>query len=91
MEIALRGVTTPLAVTERRRLPAKVRQAAEDLGATMTRTVREVESTASAALGLAQQVLRKRLRSNPAGPVPTQLLGHGRGFSRSATSSIGWR
>lgn len=38
---------TPLAVTEWRRLPAKVRRAlpsAEDLTATMTRTVREIES-----------------------------------------------
>ncbi len=44
VDVALRGVTTPLAVTEWRRLPAKVRQAlpsAEDLSATMTRTVRE--------------------------------------------------
>ena len=51
VEVALRGVTTPLAVTEWRRLPAKVRQAlptAEDLSATMTRTVREIESTAAA-------------------------------------------
>jgi hypothetical protein len=47
VEIALRGVTTALAVTEWRRLPAKVRQAlptAEDLTATMTRTVREIGS-----------------------------------------------
>jgi hypothetical protein len=47
VEVALRGFTTPLAVTEWRRLPAKVRQAlpsAEDLSATMTRTVREIES-----------------------------------------------
>jgi predicted nuclease of restriction endonuclease-like (RecB) superfamily len=52
VEVALRGVTTPLAVTEWRRLPAKVRQAlpsAEDLSATMTRTVREIESTTAAA------------------------------------------
>ena len=48
VEVALRGVTTPLAVTEWRRLPAKVRQAlptAEDLRPTVTRTVREIEST----------------------------------------------
>ncbi len=53
VEVALRGVSTPLAVTEWRRLPAKVRQAlpsAEDLSATVARTVREIESTAPAAL-----------------------------------------
>ena len=52
VEVALRRVSTPLAVTEWRRLPAKVRQAlpsAEDLSATVTRTVREVESTTAAA------------------------------------------
>jgi predicted nuclease of restriction endonuclease-like (RecB) superfamily len=52
VEVALRGVTTPLAVTEWRRLPAKVRQAlpsAEDLSATMSRTVREIESITSSA------------------------------------------
>ena len=52
VEVALRGVSTPLAVTEWRRLPAKVRRAlpsAEDLSATVTRTVREVESTTAAA------------------------------------------
>ncbi len=52
VEVALRGITTPLAVTEWRRLPAKVRQAlpsAEDLAATMTRTVREVQSTIATA------------------------------------------
>jgi hypothetical protein len=52
VEVALRGLTTPLAVTEWRRLPAKVRQAlptAEDLTETMSRTVREIESTAPAA------------------------------------------
>ena len=50
VEVALRGVTTPLAVTEWRRLPAKVRQAlpsAEDLTETVTRTVREIESSAA--------------------------------------------
>jgi predicted nuclease of restriction endonuclease-like (RecB) superfamily len=50
VEVALRGVSTPLAVTEWRRLPAKVRQAlpsAEDLSATVSRTVREVESSAA--------------------------------------------
>ena len=53
VEVALRGVSTPLAVTEWRRLPAKVRQAlptAEDLSPTVTRTVREIESTTAAAL-----------------------------------------
>jgi predicted nuclease of restriction endonuclease-like (RecB) superfamily len=48
VEVALRGIGTPLAVTEWRRLPAQVRRAlptAEDLSDTMTRTVREVEST----------------------------------------------
>jgi predicted nuclease of restriction endonuclease-like (RecB) superfamily len=52
VEVALRGISTPLAVTEWRRLPAKVRQAlptAEDLTATMTRTVREIESAAAVA------------------------------------------
>lgn len=52
VEVALRGLTTPLAVTEWRRLPAKVRQAlpsAEDLSAAVTRTVREIESTTAAA------------------------------------------
>jgi predicted nuclease of restriction endonuclease-like (RecB) superfamily len=51
VEVALRGLTTPLAVTEWRRLPAKVRQAlptAEDLTETVTRTVREIESTTAA-------------------------------------------
>jgi hypothetical protein len=49
----LRGVTTPLAVTEWRRLPPKVRQAlptAEGPSATMTRTVSEIESTFPAVL-----------------------------------------
>jgi hypothetical protein len=53
VEVALRGVTTPLAVTEWRRLPAKVRQAlpsAEDLSAAMSRTVREIESTSTTSL-----------------------------------------
>ena len=52
VEVALRGVSTPLAVTEWRRLPAKVRQAlpsAVDLSATMSRTVREIESATTAA------------------------------------------
>jgi hypothetical protein len=49
VEVALRGITTPLAVTEWRRLPSEVRRAlptAQDLTETITRTVREVESTA---------------------------------------------
>ena len=53
VEVALRGVSTPLAVTEWRRLPANVRQAlptAEDLRPTVTRIVREIESTTPAAL-----------------------------------------
>jgi len=53
VEVALRGVGTPLAVSEWRRLPTKVRQAlpsAEDISATVTRTVREIESAAPAAL-----------------------------------------
>jgi hypothetical protein len=52
VEVALRGFTTPLAVTEWRRLPSKVRQAlpsAEDLSATMTRNVREIESVTALA------------------------------------------
>ena len=52
VEVALRGINTPLAVTEWRRLPAKVRRAlptAEDLSATVSRTVREVESAADCA------------------------------------------
>jgi predicted nuclease of restriction endonuclease-like (RecB) superfamily len=47
VEVALRGITTPLAVTEWRRLPPEVRRAlptAEDLTATVTRTVREIKS-----------------------------------------------
>jgi predicted nuclease of restriction endonuclease-like (RecB) superfamily len=53
VEVALRGVGTPLVVSEWRRLPTKVRQAlpsAEDLSATMARTVREIESAAPVAL-----------------------------------------
>jgi predicted nuclease of restriction endonuclease-like (RecB) superfamily len=49
VEVALRGIGTPLAVSEWRRLPAEIRQAlpsAEDLTETVTRTVREVESAA---------------------------------------------
>jgi hypothetical protein len=51
VEVALPGASTPLAVTEWRRLPAKVRQAlptAEDLRPTVTRTVCEIESTVPA-------------------------------------------
>ena len=49
VEVALRGISTPLAVTEWRRLPPEVRRAlptAEDLTETVTRTVREIESAA---------------------------------------------
>ena len=52
VEVALRGVSTPLAVTEWRRLPAKVRRPfppPKTAGPTVTRTVREIESTTSAA------------------------------------------
>jgi len=45
VEVALRGVATPLAVSEWRRLPPEVRQAlpsAEELTEAVTRTVREV-------------------------------------------------
>jgi hypothetical protein len=48
VEVALRGISTPIAVTEWHRLPAKVREAlpsAEDLAETVTRTVCEIEST----------------------------------------------
>jgi hypothetical protein len=47
------AASEPLAVTEWRLLPAKVRQAlptAEDLSATTARTVREIGSAASASL-----------------------------------------
>jgi hypothetical protein len=53
VEVALRGIGTPLAVSDWRRLPTKVRQAlptAEDLSATVTRTVREIESATPVAL-----------------------------------------
>ena len=49
VEVALRGISTPLAVSEWRRLPPEIRRAlptAEDLTETVTRTVREVESAA---------------------------------------------
>jgi predicted nuclease of restriction endonuclease-like (RecB) superfamily len=48
VEVTLRGISTPMAVTEWHRLPAEVREAlpsAEDLTETVTRTVREIEST----------------------------------------------
>jgi predicted nuclease of restriction endonuclease-like (RecB) superfamily len=47
--VALRGINTPLAVTEWHRLPPEVRRAlptAEDLTETVARTVREIESAA---------------------------------------------
>ena len=49
VEVALRGISTPLAVSEWRRLPPEVRRAlpsAEDLTETVNRTVREIESAA---------------------------------------------
>jgi predicted nuclease of restriction endonuclease-like (RecB) superfamily len=49
VEVALRGITTPLAVTEWRRLPPEVRRAlptAKDLTEAVTRTVREIDSVA---------------------------------------------
>jgi predicted nuclease of restriction endonuclease-like (RecB) superfamily len=49
VEVALRGIATPLAVSEWRRLPPEVRRAlpsAADLTETVTRTVREIESAA---------------------------------------------
>jgi predicted nuclease of restriction endonuclease-like (RecB) superfamily len=51
VEVALRGISTPLAVMECGRLPAKVRRAlpsAEDLTETMTRALREIESSTPA-------------------------------------------
>lgn len=69
-EVALRGVSTPLAVTEWRRLPAKVRQAlpsAEDMSATVARTVLEVESTTVAA------------RPNEAADTPRACISLGKG------------
>ena len=58
VEVALRGIGTPIAVSEWRRLPTKVRQAlpsAEDLSATVARTVREIESSAPVALRLSRR------------------------------------
>lgn len=49
VEVALRGISTPLAVSEWRRLPSEIRRAlpsAEDLTETVARTVREIESVA---------------------------------------------
>jgi hypothetical protein len=54
VKVALLRVSTPLAVTEWRRLPAKVRQATpppKTSGPPVTRTVREIESTTPVALG----------------------------------------
>jgi predicted nuclease of restriction endonuclease-like (RecB) superfamily len=51
VEIALLGINTPLAVSEWKRLPSEVRRAlpsAEELAETMTRTVREIDSSVSA-------------------------------------------
>jgi hypothetical protein len=47
VEVALRGVSTMLAVTEWPRLPAEVRQAlttAEDFRPTVAQTIRDIES-----------------------------------------------
>ena len=77
VEVALRGVTTPLAVTEWRRLPAKVRRAlptAEGLSATVTRTVREIESAADAALS----------------PVRLASVAPCRGWIREKAPGCGW-
>jgi YhcG PDDEXK nuclease domain len=52
VEVALRGVITPLAVSEWRRLPEDVRQAlpsADDLARTVARTRQEVESAIGSA------------------------------------------
>jgi hypothetical protein len=65
VEVALRGISTPLAVTEWRRLPVKVRQAlptADDLSATVTRTVREIESAADTALSPVRTMAGSRSR-----------------------------
>jgi predicted nuclease of restriction endonuclease-like (RecB) superfamily len=77
VEIALRGLNTPLAVTEWRRLPAKVRQAlpsAEDLSATMTRTIREIESTATTALCRSGSGRRRRFARRCVGKLVTQHI-----------------
>jgi hypothetical protein len=53
VEVALRGVSTPLVVTGWPRLPAEVRQAlptAEEFRSTVVQTVRQVESTVPPAL-----------------------------------------
>lgn len=52
VEVALRGIATPLAVSEWRRLPEDVRQAlpsADDLARTVARTKQEVESAIGSA------------------------------------------
>ena len=80
VEVALRGVSTPLAVTEWRRLPAKVRQAlptAEDLRPTVTRTVREIESTTPVALCRPEGAA-----SSSSVPVPSSSWTRQRGRAR---------
>jgi predicted nuclease of restriction endonuclease-like (RecB) superfamily len=80
VEIALRGVTTALAVTEWRRLPAKVRQAlptVEDLRPTVTRAIREIESTTPVAL-----CRSKGAASSSSVPVPGSSWTKQRGRAR---------
>jgi hypothetical protein len=95
VEVALRGVKTPLAVTEWRRLPANVRRAlptAEALSATVTRTVREIESSTVAPLGSRKNCSSagKTPSSCPdfAGPVASDHYGQASaGDARRAASS----
>ena len=63
VEVALRGMSTPLAVSEWRRLPSEVRRAmpsAEALAETVTRTVRDIESF-DAVAGGGRACLTKRI------------------------------
>jgi len=58
VEVALSGVSAPLAVTERSRLPVEVRQAlptADDFRPTVAQTVREIESTPPPVLRLTRR------------------------------------
>jgi predicted nuclease of restriction endonuclease-like (RecB) superfamily len=58
VQVALSGVSTPQAVTERSRLPVEVRQAlptAEDFRPTVAQTVREIESTPPPVLRLTRR------------------------------------
>jgi YhcG PDDEXK nuclease domain len=66
VEVALRGITTPMGVTEWRRLPSEVRRAlltTEALTETVTRTVREIESAC----------LRERPYLNPLSRPPRSI------------------